>query len=65
MVRVAPSGLTVSTPASSNRIATAMSLGWVAMHCSLVPRIARLRLKPPRAEQPLPGARLLHGLVVS
>ncbi len=36
------------------------------MHCSLVPRMARIRLNPPIAEQPDPGSRLLqrHGGVV-
>ena len=40
MLRVDPLGLTVSTVASSTRIATAMSLGCVAMHASLCPTIA-------------------------
>ena len=35
-----PSGCTVSTFASSARIATAMSLGWVAMQASLAPMTA-------------------------
>ena len=48
-------GCTVSTVASRTRIATAMSLGWVAMHASLAPTMACWRLKPPMAEQPLPG----------
>jgi len=42
-----------------------MSEGCTAMQASLVPRIAFMRLWPPIAEQPLPGARLLHGVVVS
>ena len=33
------------------------------MQASLVPRIACMRLWPPIAEQPLPGSRLLHGVV--
>ena len=65
MARVAPSGATVSTVASSTRIATAMSDGCWLMQAVLVPRIARLRLWPPIAEQPEPGSRLLQGLVVS
>ena len=65
IVRVEPSGRTVSTVASSARIATAMSLGWVAMHASLTPTTACWRLKPPIAEQPLPGWRLLQGWLVS
>jgi len=46
-------------------MATFMSEGFVAMQCSLVPRMAWLRLKPRRAEQPVPGSRLLHGIAVS
>ena len=60
-----PSGPCTCTTASSAAIATAMSEGWVAMQCSLVPRIACIRLMPSIAEQPLPGSRLLHGVVVS
>jgi hypothetical protein len=56
---------TVSTVASSARIATAMSLGCVAMHASLVPTMACCRVWPPIALQPLPGRRLLHGMLVS
>ncbi|MNN63936.1 hypothetical protein D3C81_1793490 [compost metagenome] len=65
MVRAVPLGWTVSTVASSRRMATAMSLGWVAMHASLTPITACWRVTPPMAEQPLPGARLLHGRLVS
>ena len=49
--------------ASSARIATAMSLGCVAMQASLAPTTACWRLKPPIAAQPLPGWRLLQGMV--
>src|SRR5437588_2818677 len=35
------------------------------MQCSEVPRTACKRLSPSRAEQPLPGSRLLHGVQVS
>jgi hypothetical protein len=42
-----------------------MSDGCVAMQASLVPRIALIRLMPLMAEQPLPGLRLLQGVVVS
>ena len=42
-------------------MATAMSEGWVAMHLSLAPRMAWMRLKPPIAPQPEPGSRLLQG----
>ena len=35
------------------------------MQCSLVPRIASVRLKPSMAEQPVPGSRLLQGVAVS
>src|SRR3546814_9806146 len=59
--RVWPSEPTVSTVASNARIATAMSLGCVAIQASLPPTIARFRLKPPIAAQPLPGLRLLQG----
>ncbi len=65
MLRAEPSGRTVSTVASSARIATAMSLGWVAMQASLAPMTACWRLNPPIAAQPLPGSRLLHGWLVS
>jgi hypothetical protein len=37
MARVVPSAFTVSTTASSTRMATAMSDGLVAMQASLVP----------------------------
>jgi hypothetical protein len=40
MRRAEPFGWIVSTVASSARIATAMSLGCVAMHASLVPTTA-------------------------
>ena len=46
-------------------MATFMSEGFVAMQCSLVPRMARLRLAPVIAAQPEPGSRLLHGISVS
>ena len=65
MLRVVPSGRTVSTVASSARMATAMSLGWVAMQASLTPTTAWWRLNPPMAAQPVPGWRLLHGMLVS
>ena len=42
-----------------------MSEGCVAMHASLAPRIACMRLRPSIAEQPLPGSRLLHGVATS
>ncbi|MNU09304.1 hypothetical protein D3C72_2557920 [compost metagenome] len=64
-MRNEPSGLTVSTSASSSRMATAMSLGWVAMQASLPPTTAWWRVKPPMAEQPLPGWRLLQARLVS
>ncbi len=35
------------------------------MQASLTPRIASVRLKPPIAEQPEPGSRLLQGIAVS
>ena len=50
------------TRASSAASATHMSEGWVAMQCSLVRRIACMRLIPSIAEQPLPGSRLLQGV---
>ena len=55
----------MSMPASSTRMATAMSLGCVAMQASLPPTIASGRLKPAMAEQPLPGTRLLLAWCVS
>ncbi len=42
-----------------------MSDGCTAMQASLVPRIAFMRLRPPIAEQPLPGSRLLQGVAIS
>ncbi|MDT4867730.1 hypothetical protein D3C86_1692620 [compost metagenome] len=65
MRRVAPLADTVSTWASSARSATAISDECTAMHCVLAPKIAWMRLKPSMAAQPLPGVRLLQGLVVS
>ncbi len=65
MDRVPPSAWTVSTTASSARRATAMSLGWVAMQASLWPTTACCRVTPPTALQPLPGVRLLQGMLVS
>ena len=64
---VIPFGVTVSTTASRTRIATAMSLGCVAMQESEVPMTPSCRLKAPSvsAAQPDPGARLLHGMLVS
>ena len=46
-------------------MATFMSDGLVAMQCSLVPRMARLRFAPLIAAQPVPGSRLLHGIAGS
>ena len=46
-------------------MATFMSDGFVAMQCSLVPRIASPRFTPLIAAQPEPGSRLLHGMAVS
>src|SRR5437867_1601795 len=60
-----PFGPCVLITASRAIRATHMSDGWVAMHFSLVPRTAWLRLYPSRAEQPEPGSRLLHGQNVS
>ena len=65
MRRPVPSGATVSTSASSARMATAMSEGWVAMHRSLAPSTAWMRLNPSSAAQPEPGWRLLQGLATS
>ena len=42
-----------------------MSEGWVATHASECPSTARLRWSPSTAGQPVPGSRLLHGLVTS
>ena len=42
-----------------------MSEAWVAMQWSLVPNMALLRVRPPRALHPDPGARLLQGFDVS
>src|SRR6266576_6262171 len=51
--------------ASNAARATHMSEGLVAMQCSLVPRIANIRLLPVMAGQPVPGSRLLQGIAVS
>src|SRR5437899_9702083 len=51
--------------ASNAAIATHISDGFVAMQCSLAPRIARVRLLPVMAGQPVPGSRLLQGMAVS
>ena len=63
MLRAVPSGRTVSTVASSTRIATAMSLGWVAMQASLAPTTACWRLKPPMRRAAAAGLALVAGLV--
>ncbi|CLQ82783.1 Uncharacterised protein [Mycobacterium tuberculosis] len=39
-----------------------MSDGCTAMHLSLAPRMAWMRLTPPIAEHPVPGSRLLQGV---
>src|SRR5262249_45835619 len=51
-----------STRSTASRMARAthMSEGLEAMHCSLVPSTAWLRLKPSSAAQPDPGTRLLQ-----
>src|SRR5438093_5559650 len=51
--------------ASNAAIAMHMSEGFVAMQCSLVPRIASMRLAPVIAGHPVPGSRLLQGMAVS
>src|ERR1700751_2920922 len=51
--------------ASNAASATHMSDGLVAMQCSLVPRMASVRLLPVIAGQPVPGSRLLQGMAVS
>src|SRR5215468_6375098 len=61
----APLGPCTWIVASSAAIATHMSEGLVAMQCSLVPRIASIRLAPVIAGHPVPGSRLLHGIAVS
>ena len=63
--RVAPSAVRVSILASKAARATAMSDGFVAMQASLVPKMALLRFKPPKAAHPEPGRRLLQGFAVS
>ena len=60
-----PAGPETCTTASSVAMATAMSLGWVAMQCSEVPRMAWMRFTPEIAGQPVPGLRLLQGVAVS
>ena len=57
-----PVGPVTCTFASSAASATHMSDGWVAMHSSLAPRMARMRLRPVLAGQPEPGSRLLQGV---
>src|SRR2546423_11875303 len=60
-----PLGPCTCTVASSAAMATHMSDGLLAMHCSLVPSTARLRFAPVMAGHPLPGSRLLHAIAVS
>ncbi len=60
-----PSGLLTCTVASSAARATHMSDGCVAMHWSLAPRMAWIRLTPSIAGRPLPGSRLLQGVPAS
>src|SRR5438046_8698907 len=61
----APLGPCTWIVASNATIATHMSEGLVAMQCSLVPRIASMRLAPVIAAHPVPGSRLLHDIAVS
>src|SRR2546426_9843501 len=61
----APLGPCTWIAASNAAIATHMSEGLVAMQCSLVPRMASVRLLPVMAGQPVPGSRLLQGMAVS
>src|SRR5262245_40650734 len=51
----APCGPSTCTTASSANSATHISDGCVAIHCSLAPKIAWMRLKPSSAPQPEPG----------
>src|SRR4029079_15060036 len=51
--------------ASNAASATLISDGLVAMQCSLVPRMASVRLLPVMAEHPVPGSCLLQGIAVS
>jgi hypothetical protein len=51
--------------ASRAAIATHISEGFVAMQCSLVPKMASIRLWPVIAGQPVPGSRLLQGIAAS
>ena len=60
-----PSGFTVSTLADSADRAVPISDGWAAMQACDAPKMAALRFRPPSAEQPAPGERLLQGLEVS
>src|SRR5437588_458499 len=53
------------SPTAADARATHMSDGLVAMHCSLAPRMASVRLVPVMAEHPVPASRLLQGMVVS
>ena len=62
-VRVAPSGRTVSTVASSARIATAMSLGCVAMQASLAPITAMLPAEAADRRAAAAGLAFVAGLV--
>src|SRR3954471_11792924 len=52
-----PRAETISTSASSATSATAKSPGYDAMHLSLVPSTACIRLQPSSAPQPVPGSR--------
>src|SRR5437588_11255688 len=61
----APLGPCTWIVASNTAIATHMSDGFVAMQCSLAPRMASVRLLPLIAGQPVPGSRLLQGMAVS
>ena len=61
-MRVAPSGATVSTRASSAVIATAMSDGCAAMQSSLTPSTAFIRLRPRERRAARPGHALVAGL---
>jgi hypothetical protein len=64
-LRLRPAGVCTSISARNAAMATAMSEGCTAMQAWLAPRMACMRLKPARAEQPLPGWRLLQGMATS
>ena len=64
-MRRSPAGPAATTTASSAANGTHRSEGCTATQCSEASNSALYRPNPSVAEQPVPGSRLLHGVVTS